>query len=906
MNVIETLAVAIEALNQTGPVMSQVGNDLAALEQRAGAPLTLTATDGASSTLAGIGASVRETLAQVGAGVDAMLVKVGAGLQGAGEKMQQWGGKLTMFGTLPIAALGAASVSMASDLEESTNKTTVVFGEQADAILAFADTSAEALGQSKQQALEATGTFGNLFTAMGIGDDAASDMSVGMVTLASDLASFNNIDPTLALEKLRAGLVGETEPLRTLGVNLSAATVEAKALQMGLVESTVDMEKVNAATMALSLAQTKYTEVMAGSTATDAQKRAALEGLSDAQDRQENATRDVAAAQSRLATVQADTEASADAVLRAQNALTDAQVRLADTTDDVANARLRVDETNRTTLPTMAQQEAAALAVSKAEQTLQEAMAGQTNELTAAQKAQAAYALIMEQTTTAQGDFERTSEGLANQQRILRARLADSGAELGTQLLPIALQMVEGLGWLLDKFEALGPSGQRWVLVLGGVVAAAGPVLSVVGMVASGLGGLIGLIGGAGGVTALLGGLGAALTVLTGPVGLVLAAVAGLAVAWSRDWFGIRTKTGEAIEGIKATVGPWIDDFGGQWDSFTSGLRENLATAGDNMESWWRGHVETVKGVASSGWAWLQGAYARGTSALQGGWQTYWQTVEVVASSGWAWLQGAYERGTSALQGVSVAGGEVLQAGWQTYWQAVEGAAGLGWELLTGAFGRGLASVQGVAQAGEQALTGDWRGAMTTLVSTASDNLTWLRETFSQRFTAIRDFLRGLGWVEMGRNVVQGLVDGIRSKLMDAVAAIRDVGNGILDWLQDAFDFGSPSRVTGQFGRWIGEGLGGGIGRSSGGVVGMADALVGEVLRTFDAGAGKVQEMEWTVGGGKRAGNSGQWAVGSGQGSQAGQVGKSISNYFTINFTGSGSASQDLLNTVQLLEAMYV
>ena len=49
-----------------------------------------------------------------------------------------------------------------------------------------------------------------------------------------------------------------------------------------------------------------------------------------------------------------------------------------------------------------------------------------------------------------------------------------------------------------------------------------------------------------------------------------------------------------------------------------------------------------------------------------------------------------------------------------------------------------------------------------------------------------------------------------------------------------------------------------------------------------------------------------QWAVGSGQGSQAGQVGKSISNYFTINFTGSGSASQDLLNTVQLLEAMYV
>jgi hypothetical protein len=38
----------------------------------------------------------------------------------------------------------------------------------------------------------------------------------------------------VALEKLRAGLVGEVEPLRTLGVNLSAATVKLKAMEMGL------------------------------------------------------------------------------------------------------------------------------------------------------------------------------------------------------------------------------------------------------------------------------------------------------------------------------------------------------------------------------------------------------------------------------------------------------------------------------------------------------------------------------------------------------------------------------------------------------------------------------------------------------------------------------------------------
>ena len=62
--------------------------------------------------------------------------------------------------------------------------------------------------------------------------------------------------------------------------------------------------------------------------------------------------------------------------------------------------------------------------------------------LTAAQKAQATYALILDQTKLAQGDFARTSSGLANSTRILKARLADVSAQLGTVLLPIATQAV--------------------------------------------------------------------------------------------------------------------------------------------------------------------------------------------------------------------------------------------------------------------------------------------------------------------------------------------------------------------------------------------------------------------------------------------------------------------------------
>jgi hypothetical protein len=53
----------------------------------------------------------------------------------------------------------------------------------------------------------------------------------------------------------------------------------------------------------------------------------------------------------------------------------------------------------------------------------------------------AAQKVIYEQTSAAQGDFARTSDGLANQQRILTAELENTKIEIGEKLLPIAVDL---------------------------------------------------------------------------------------------------------------------------------------------------------------------------------------------------------------------------------------------------------------------------------------------------------------------------------------------------------------------------------------------------------------------------------------------------------------------------------
>jgi phage-related protein len=138
------------------------------------------------------------------------------------------------FAAEKVGSFLKESVTQASDLSESTSKVGVVFGDSAQSVLDFAANASTAFGQTRGQALEAAGTFGNLLRSIGLTSSQAADMSTSMVGLASDLASFNNTDPAEALEALRAGLTGETEPLKRYGINLNDATLKAEAMRLGL------------------------------------------------------------------------------------------------------------------------------------------------------------------------------------------------------------------------------------------------------------------------------------------------------------------------------------------------------------------------------------------------------------------------------------------------------------------------------------------------------------------------------------------------------------------------------------------------------------------------------------------------------------------------------------------------
>jgi hypothetical protein len=133
-----------------------------------------------------------------------------------------------------ITQVIAPAIRAASDFEEATSKVNVIFGRASKSVKDFADTAARSLGQSKQAVLDAAGAFGTFGKAAGLAGEDLSLFTTDFVTLATDLASFNNTTPEEAVQAIGAALRGESEPLRRFGVLLNDATLKAEAMELGI------------------------------------------------------------------------------------------------------------------------------------------------------------------------------------------------------------------------------------------------------------------------------------------------------------------------------------------------------------------------------------------------------------------------------------------------------------------------------------------------------------------------------------------------------------------------------------------------------------------------------------------------------------------------------------------------
>lgn len=177
---------------------------------------------------------------------------VGKGFQVAGKVAKGLAigvGAVGAVATAALVPLASQGMEYASSLTEVQNVVDTTFGKSASAIDDFSKTSLKAYGLSTLQAKQYSSVLGSMFKSMGIGSKDTLTMSQNMTALSGDMASFYNLEPEEAFEKIRAGISGETEPLKELGINMSVANLQAYAMSKGIKTNYSDMSQAQQATL---------------------------------------------------------------------------------------------------------------------------------------------------------------------------------------------------------------------------------------------------------------------------------------------------------------------------------------------------------------------------------------------------------------------------------------------------------------------------------------------------------------------------------------------------------------------------------------------------------------------------------------------------------------------------------
>ncbi len=119
-----------------------------------------------------------------------------------GESFRGWGTKLTAGVTTPIVGAGGVVVKWASDLEQTLGATEVLWGDNTDTMLAWAQGADRSMGMTQNSALQNANRFNAMFKTIGLGQGVVMDMSQGFTQLSADLSAMWGGSPDEAADAL--------------------------------------------------------------------------------------------------------------------------------------------------------------------------------------------------------------------------------------------------------------------------------------------------------------------------------------------------------------------------------------------------------------------------------------------------------------------------------------------------------------------------------------------------------------------------------------------------------------------------------------------------------------------------------------------------------------------------------
>lgn len=419
--------------------------------------------------------------------------------------------------------------------------------------------------------------------------------------------------------------------------------------------------------------------------------------------------------------------------------------------------------------------------------------------------------------------------------------LEGKAADLGTKFGEAFTNMIETTRDLKARYDELSPAMQDFIKKTVGFGAvflvALGPILKFIGFIPN-------IIAGFSAVWTVVKAVGSAIALIASPIGLVVTAVIGLAYLIYRYWDEIKAFTIEAWGAI-------AEFFVGLWQSIKDGVVTGWQAISEYFVELW----ESIKEVALTAWDGLvSGVMTLVQPFIDGimnifnnmkdGLETLWSGLADYFTGAWDLIKNIFLGAVLLILNLVTGNFEELSDNARAIWDNIKDALGQIWEGIKGIFSGALSAIWGFVTGAwqniktnttsifntvKETITDIWNGIKTFFTTTLSDIWNTVKQKFTDVVNTVREkmddvkqriedgwdkakaFLEGIDLKQIGKDIIQGLINGIKDKVKAVGDAVKSVTDEITGKIKSILKISSPSRLLKQYGVWTGEGLADGI-----------------------------------------------------------------------------------------------
>ena len=475
-----------------------------------------------------------------------------------------------------------------------------------------------------------------------------------------------------------------------------------------------------------------------------------------------------------------------------------------------------------------------------------------------------------EENAALSNEAEQRYATTASQLAMLKNRLVEVGITFGQVLLPYLIQIVETITPVIAKFAEMDVATQKLILVIAGIAAAIGPVLIVMGALISSLGTVMSAFGAvslaianAGGA---MGALKLAFATVIGPVGLAVAAIVGIGVALTAAYLKIdsfREKVDGVFGSIKNIISNAMDsvvsffkekvsvlvDF---WNENGTQILEAVSNVFNAIMAVVKFVMPAIQFIVSMVWTAIQQIITGALNVIMGVvkvftglftgdfgkmWegikQVFWGAIDLIIG----WISLTFVGGLRTLiMNLGKALFKLIKGMWDDIARVFSGSissvvnyvknfASNVTSYFINLFTNGVNAFKNlwaISSTYTQTLVNTVKSLISTMKTTVINLITTLKNSFINVFKSlfngvksvvisikdsIVNTIKSINLFQVGKDIIQGLINGIGSMASAVWNKAKSVAKGIGDGIKGVLKINSPSKLTTQFGEWTGEGL---------------------------------------------------------------------------------------------------